>query len=138
MRNYPKNNLNLSKALRRGQTPWENKLWYYLRAGRMQGVKFKRQVPIGNYIVDFYSGDKKLAIELDGGGHAETEIQQKDAVRQSFLESLEIKVLRIWNNEIDENIDGVLEKICSLIQNQPLPNPPLARGGNRTIKMIRP
>jgi hypothetical protein len=58
-------------------------------------------------------------------------------VRQSFLKSLKIKILRIWNNEIDENIDGVLEKIYSLIQNQPLPNPPLARGGEPDHLLVK-
>jgi len=116
MRDYPNRNLLLAKNLRIAQTPWEIKLWYYLRGGRMVGVKFKRQVPIGNYIIDFYAGDKKLAIELDGRGHTNVETHKKDIAKQEFLESLGIRVLRIWNNELDNNIEGVLEKIRSLVQ----------------------
>lgn len=92
-------------------TPWEAKLWYYLRGNRFYGFKFKRQVPMRNYVVDFCCQEKKLIIELDGGHHNQELDKRRDAVRQEFLESNGYKVLRFWNHEIDNNIEGVLETI---------------------------
>lgn len=115
MRQYSTKNLPLARKLRTDQTPWENKLWSYLRAGRFFQVKFKRQVLFGPYILDFYSGEYKLGIELDGSGHADVEVKAKDAQKETYLNNLEIKVLHIWNNDIDYNIDAVLEKIRLLL-----------------------
>ena len=66
---YSKKSLNYAKELRKNMTEFEQKLWYYLRAKRFLGLKFKRQVPIGNYIVDFFCKEARLIIELDGSGH---------------------------------------------------------------------
>ncbi len=101
----------VSRILRRQMTPWEAKLWYYLRSHRFYGFKFKRQVPMGDYVVDFCCQEKMLAIELDGGQHSKSEIYKKDQSKQKFLENKGYKVLRFWNNEIDSNIEGVLETI---------------------------
>ncbi len=101
----------ISKILRRRSTPWERKLWYYLRANRFYGLKFKRQVPIGSYVVDFCCQGKRLIIELDGGHHSQSEVKNADKERQLFLENNGYKVLRFWNNDLDSNIDGVLEII---------------------------
>jgi very-short-patch-repair endonuclease len=101
----------VSKKLRRQTTPWEAKLWYYLRGHRFYDLKFKRQVPMGNYIVDFCCQEKKLVIELDGGQHSETLVADNDRLKQEFLERHFYKVLRFWNNEIDNNIEGVLEVV---------------------------
>ncbi len=111
MRQYPNRNLPLARKLRTNQTPWEIKLWSYLRAGRFFQVKFKRQVPFGPYILDFYSGDYRFGIELDGSGHAEVDVKAKDEQKEEYLNGLGIRVLHIWNNDIDGNIEGVLEKI---------------------------
>jgi very-short-patch-repair endonuclease len=104
-----------SRKLRQNQTPWEHRLWYYLRNRRFFNLKFKRQVRIGNYIVDFCCSEKRLVIELDGSQHAQTEINQKDFEKARFIKSQKYTVLHIWNNEIDENLQGVLERVCQLI-----------------------
>ena len=100
--------LKFSKLLRRTQTPWESKLWYYLRAGKFKELKFKRQVLIGNYIVDFCCNEKKLIIEIDGSQH---QFLEKDKLRDQFFIKLGYKVLRFWNNDLDNNLEGVLKKI---------------------------
>lgn len=74
-------------------------------------MKFRRQFKIGNYIVDFCCLEKKLIIELDGSQHTIKQNIIQDKKRQEFLENLGYKVLRFWNNEIDENPDGVIQKI---------------------------
>lgn len=102
---------NVTKLLRSNQTSWESKLWRYLRANRFNGLKFKRQVPIGKFIVDFCCHEKRLIIELDGGHHNQGEEAQADKMRQAYLESLGYRVLRFWNNDLDQNIEGVYEVI---------------------------
>jgi very-short-patch-repair endonuclease len=101
--------LEVQRKLRRAHNPWELRLWYHLRAGRFHGLKFKRQVQIGNYIVDFSCREKMLIVELDGGHHADQ--KEGDKVRQCFLESQGFTVLRFWNNEVDKNTEGVLIQI---------------------------
>ncbi len=100
--------VNNSKTLRIKQTRWESKLWTYLRAGRLESLKFKRQVPIGQFIVDFCCNQRKLIIELDGSHHVGS---QTDAMRDKFFNDLGYKVLRFWNNEVDDNFEGVLAEI---------------------------
>ncbi len=103
--------LNFSRKLRTEQTPWEHKLWKKLRSGRFYDLKFKRQVFIEKFIVDFYCHEKKLIIEIDGGQHNREINKNLDLKRQKQLEAKGYKILRFWNNEIDENLEGVLEKI---------------------------
>ena len=124
MKTIPPNLISLSRILRQKQTPWEAKLWKYLRANGL-GVKFKRQVRLGNYFVDFYCASRRLIIELDGGHHSESIISLHDSSRQQYLEKEGYKVLRFWNNELDQNLAGVLEVIRSEIGeplSQPLPS----------------
>jgi very-short-patch-repair endonuclease len=102
-----------SRNLRKNQTPWENKIWYYLRRKQFQGYRFRRQFVIGYYIVDFCCFEKKLIVELDGGLHNEKENQLNDLERTKVLEAQGYKVLRFWNNEIDNNLEGVLETILN-------------------------
>ncbi len=111
MRQYKKQILIFSKNLRQHLIMQEQKLWYYLRAGRFNRIKFKRQVPIGSYIVDFYCAEKKLAIEVDGGQHADQVVINYDYERSKFIESIGITVIRFWNTDVDNNIEGVLEEI---------------------------
>ena len=99
----------LAKNLRKNATDAERILWHQLRAKQLSGTKFRRQQPIKNYIVDFVSFEKRLIIELDGGQHAES--TQKDQERDGILSEEGFTVLRFWNNEVLENLDGVLEKI---------------------------
>jgi len=107
----PQELLNNSRKLRTTQTPWEHKLWKRLRAGRFFGLKFKRQAPLGDYIVDFYCHSKKIVIEIDGGQHNYDLNKFLDKERQKTLEKQGFLVLRFWNNEIQNNLDGVLETI---------------------------
>jgi very-short-patch-repair endonuclease len=103
--------------LRRNQTPQESILWARLRRGQL-GCKFKRQYSVGPYVLDFYCPTKKLAIEIDGSQHLEN--KEYDQERTDYLSVLEIKVLRFWNNEINTNINGVVEKIISELSPSPL------------------
>lgn len=107
---------NLTKNLRRDQTPWEVKLWYYLRGNRFYGFKFKRQVPLASYIADFCCQEKKLIIELDGGQHAEDAVRKIDLAKEKYLKSKGCKILRFWNNEVSDNIEGVLEVIRRAVE----------------------
>ena len=93
----------------------------------MQEHKWRRQFPIGHYVVDFYCPQIRLIIEIDGDVHAFQE--EKDATRQSYLESQKIRVLRFTNDEVLKNLDGVLHTIWELgeIEKPPHPNP-LPRG----------
>jgi very-short-patch-repair endonuclease len=95
--------------LRNNSTDVEQLLWRQLRNSQLEGVKFRRQQPLGTYIVDFVSFDKKIIIELDGGQHSEN--ISYDIQRDTFLRAGGFTVLRFWNNEVIENIEGVLEVI---------------------------
>jgi very-short-patch-repair endonuclease len=105
------NFVKLSRQLRKKQTPWEKRLWARLKGKQFFGLKFKRQVVIGNYIVDFSCFEKMLIIELDGAGHSEDSARRSDERRTKFLEDRGYKVLRFYNNDIDNNLEGVLETI---------------------------
>jgi very-short-patch-repair endonuclease len=100
--------------LRRNQTEAEARLWKYLRAHRANGVHFRRQHAVGNYIVDFCAPRKKLIIEVDGGQHLEQE--EYDTERTQFLGSQGYKVLRFWNNEIMKDIEGVMRVILDVLE----------------------
>jgi very-short-patch-repair endonuclease len=116
--------LDNAKILRSNQTDAEQKLWYHLRAHRFMGKKFKRQKPIGRYVVDFVCLEEKLIIELDGGQHAES--IEYDQVRDSWLRSEGYTVLRFWNNEMMNEMEGVLERIRLALS--PSPSPVNGRG----------
>lgn len=103
------NLLNKAKKLRTNQTESERRLWYYLRGWRLNGFKFRRQVVIKSYIVDFVCFEKMIIIELDGGQHANQKVY--DEKRKRDLESLGFKVIRFWNNQIICHMDIVLEEI---------------------------
>ena len=107
----PEPYLSNSRNLRKNQTPWEANIWHHLRAGRFYGLKFKRQVQIGPYIFDFSCREKMILIEVDGGQHSEEQISFVDRNKQKYAESLGYEVFRFWNNEVDQNIEGVLEII---------------------------
>ena len=102
--------LDRRKKLRKDSTPEEYKLWFFLKNKNI-GVKFRRQHGIGPYIVDFYCKEENLIIELDGSQHLEN--KEYDKERDKYLEILGLKVLRFWNNEINSNIEGVLQRIKS-------------------------
>ena len=111
-----------AKRLRRDQTDAERVLWFRLRDRRLNGLKFRRQMPIKTYVVDFYCESARLIVELDGGHHAERGGQ--DAKRTADLEAYGYLVLRFWNNDVLSNIDGVVETIAATAsQEPPHPNP---------------
>ena len=95
--------------LRRELTPAELKLWAYLRGNKLNGVNFRRQHAIGDFIIDFISIKKKLAIELDGSQHLEQE--EYDIERTKYLKSQGYKIVRFWNNQVMNDIEGVIRAI---------------------------
>ena len=118
--------VNTAKTLRKSQTDAEKLLWKHLRAKQMEGLKFKMEQSIGNYVIDFICLEKLLVIEVDGGQHADN---KKDEERDAWLKSEGFKVLRFWNNEALTNIKGVLEVIRENCLNHPPLNPlPQGRG----------
>jgi very-short-patch-repair endonuclease len=96
-------------------------LWFRLRDRRFFGLKFRRQAAINQFVVDFCCADKRLIIELDGGQHAARALE--DLNRTKILEAMGYLVLRFWNNDVVQNIDGVLEEILKSARLQ-LPEPP--------------
>lgn len=92
-------------------TSAEYKLWQGIRSRQLENMKFRRQFPINNYIVDFVCIENKLVIEIDGGQHNEEENKVLDNKRTDYLVSQGFTVLRFWNNEIFENFEQVVEKI---------------------------
>jgi very-short-patch-repair endonuclease len=95
--------------LRADTTPAEAKLWAYLRTLREEGIRFRRQHAIGSYIADFCAPRRKIIIELDGSQHLDQEAY--DAERTLFLESKGYRVIRFWNGEVMNNIEGVLRAV---------------------------
>jgi very-short-patch-repair endonuclease len=120
--------LGYAKRLRTNQTPLEQKLWHALRAKRFQGAKFRRQVVIGNYIVDFACrSPRTLIIEVDGDTHGDRE--KYDAERTRFLEGKGYQVMRFTNADVGTNLDGVLTTIADTLRS-PL-SPALSPEGER-------
>ena len=97
----------LARVLRSNQTKQEHKLWSLLRNRQFFGLKFKRQYPIADYIADFICIEKSIIIELDGGQHNQIKNIDNDKVRTKYLESQGYRVIRVWNNEGDNNFEGV-------------------------------
>ncbi len=102
-----------SRQLRSELTEAESHLWQHLRARQVRGKKFRRQHPVGKYILDFACIEARLAIEVDGGQHSE--MQNQDNVRTAWLETQGWKVVRFWNNEVLQNIEGVLEEVFNAL-----------------------
>jgi very-short-patch-repair endonuclease len=112
-----------ARRLRRDQTNAERVLWFQLRDRRLQGWKFRRQVPIDRYVVDFLCADGRLVIELDGGQHAAQ--SDADAKRTALSEAMGYLVLRFWNEDVLKNTTGVLEEILSTLnKHEPVPPHP--------------
>jgi very-short-patch-repair endonuclease len=99
----------LGKILRKRPTEAEQLLWNKLRQQQLEGFKFRRQQPIDNYIVDFVCFEKRIIVEVDGGQHATR--SKDDTARDTYLRQQGFQVLRFWNNEVLQNINGVLEVI---------------------------
>ena len=116
-------NITLARNMRRQPTDAEKLLWLKLVSRQLSGLKFRRQHTIGHYIVDFICVEKMLIIEIDGGQHAESPVTQQDEQRTAFLEGMGYRVLRFWNNDVLQNIDGVGQAILQAID---LPSPNLS------------
>ena len=116
----------IAKTLRKRLTDAEQLLWKHLRAKQIEGLKFRRQEPIGNYIVDFVCYERGIIIEVDGGQHAIE--KEKDEERDNWLKREGFKVLRFWNNEVLTNSKGVLDVIREECLNHPPLTPPIKGG----------
>jgi very-short-patch-repair endonuclease len=116
-----------ARQMRRTPTAAEKKLWHHLHRISLSGSHFRRQVQLGRYIVDFVSHRACVVIEVDGGQHSEN---LADAFRTRFIESQGYRVLRFWNNDVLNNIDGVLE----VIQNAVSEARPLLEGHGRAAR----
>src|SRR5262245_20916077 len=120
-----------ARSLRANSTDAEQIIWSALRAHRMNGASFRRQTPIGLYVVDFVCHAARLVIELDGGQHFESKQEQRDARRDAHLAAKGFRVLRFNNHGVMTNRRGVLETIAAVIERGPPPPPPPPPGGAR-------
>ena len=105
-----------AKSFRREMTRAERKLWYALRAHRFDGFGFRRQMPLGRYILDFVCHYRGLVIEVDGGQHFSARQAARDSVRDRWLRTQGYRVIRFANNEVLSNLSGVLEYLTSIIE----------------------
>lgn len=104
-----------AKNLRQNLTKAEAILWNYLKGKKIEGVKFRRQFLVGNYIADFAAIEIKLIIEIDGATHSSDDRVEYDTARTEFLTSQGWRVIRVWNNDIYSNLNGVLQSISQII-----------------------
>ncbi len=104
----PPSHRTFARAMRSDATKAENVLWQALRGRQLEGLKFKRQVPLGGYILDFVCFEVKLIIEVDGGQHSGS---IRDIERDRYFESQGFRTLRFWNDEVDQDVDGVCATI---------------------------
>jgi len=116
-----------SRELRSNPTDAEKKLWIVLRNRQLHGIRFNRQVPIGPYICDFVARTSRLIIELDGGQHGTDQFH--DAVRTRYLSARDYRLIRFWNNDVLENIEGVVMAIERALGDRPSPDPSREAGG---------
>jgi very-short-patch-repair endonuclease len=121
-----------ARILRRDSTDAERVIWRELRAHRLNGVGFRRQTPIGPYVVDFVAHHARLVIEIDGGQHFESKQAKKDEKRAAFLEAGGYRVLRFSNLDVMQNRVGVLAVIAGTIDNAPSLSLPRKRGREET------
>ncbi|WP_291843194.1 DUF559 domain-containing protein [Maricaulis sp.] len=105
-----------ARWLRQNMTPHEVRVWACLRDWRADGFKFRRQVVLGPYIVDFACFRPKIVVELDGGQHTSDDHAARDACRDASLREQGFQVFRAWNHEVDDDIDAVLDGIRSLVE----------------------
>ena len=104
-----------ARMLRAHSTDAERALWRKLRARQLSSTKFRRQVPLGEYIVDFISFSSRVVIELDGGQHAAGPQLERDKIRDHWLRSQGYSVLRFWNSDVLTNMDAVLTRILTAV-----------------------
>lgn len=110
--------LNRARHLRREMSDEERILWMLLRDRRFASFKFRRQVPLGDFVADFVCFERKLIVELDGSQHAEPEQAAFDAKRTEVLEAAGFRVIRIWTSDLFKERDGVFETILNALHNK--------------------
>jgi very-short-patch-repair endonuclease len=113
-----------ARTLRRTMTDAEQRLWFHIRGGRLNGLKFRRQHPWPPYVLDFYCEEAKLGIELDGSQHNDS----TDAARTATLHRQGLTVLRFWDNDVLSNTQSVLEAILAAVGGRTLTPTPLPKG----------
>ena len=131
----------VARQLRARMTDAERKLWFALKDRRFAAFKFRRQVPIGPYIADFLCFESRLIIEVDGGQHAES---VRDVERDNWLARNEFLVLRFWNSDVLQNLEGVLTSLAEQLDRTPHPSsrsretpPSPARGEGKKTEIAR-
>jgi len=124
----------IAKTLRKSPTDAERFLWKHLRTKQIDGLKFRRQEPIGSYVVDFVCFESNVVVEVDGGQHAAS---KKDTARDAWFQSQGFKLLRFWNHDVLLNIEGVLEVIRAASIAHPPLTPPI-QGGATERKATTP
>jgi very-short-patch-repair endonuclease len=135
-----RNNIHTCRTLRRNPTDAEKKLWTVLRNRQLAGVKFRRQFPIGRYVLDFYAPKYRLGIEADGGQHYDDRKKQQDEFRARELVKLGLEIVRFSDRDILTNIEGVYKAIERTLEKKRTTPPhlnPLPRGerkGNNNIQ----
>ena len=107
----------LARELRKNLTDAEQRLWSHLRGKQFGGFRFRRQAPIGQFIVDFVCFERKVVIELDGGQHRL--VSEQDEARTNWLNAQGFRVLRCWNHEVFEDLDSILEAIWLALKTAP-------------------
>ena len=112
----------LARGLRRKETNAEKKLWLRIRNRQIDGWKFRRQVPYGPYVLDFFCFEASLVLEVDGGQHADERVEH-DRKRTAFLERDGLSVLRFWNGDVLTNLDAVVETIYLTLGQKRAPSP---------------
>lgn len=124
-------NVPVARLLRKRLTPAERFLWRHLSGKQIEGYRFRKQHPIGRYVVDFFCFEELLAIELDGGGHNAQE--EYDSLRTAWMESQGIRVLRFWNNDVLTNIEGVRQVILDTLREGLPPSQSCPSGGRGNV-----
>lgn len=117
--------LESARSLRSESTDAERKLWTRLRAGQLNGIRFRRQHPIPPYITDFFCNEAQLVIELDGSQHGDA----RDQARTRYLEALGLRVIRFWDNDVLMQTDSVVEAILAALIARSAPHPNPTPGG---------
>ena len=117
----PPANRRFGKIMRQAMTPAEARLWSHLRKPGIAGLRFRRQVPIGPYLVDFLCPQRRLIVEADGGQHADDKDAAADRRRDSWLMTQGYTIVRVWNHDVRDNIDGVCAAIATAASKEPPP-----------------
>lgn len=131
-----KRKINYARKLRKRETQHEALLWEELRSRRFNGWKFRRQVPVGPFIADFFSHPNRLIIEVDGGFHRTQDGRDRDRNRNGYFEENEYRVMHFTNDEVEKDLPSVLRKIDQTIKqntDKPLSPPPKGRQQNENF-----